>query len=380
MSKSGGKSGSKPSKSASNPPSKGAVKKKEDAPFDLEQQFILRLPPGPALALHHDIQSGSMTLKDKLSIDIQPDQRHGKVIYGGDVINARLVDLPCIVESIKTTDKKTFYKTADVCQMLIASYEDEGPEPEQEETESPKKAKDKEKKYHFNHGLTPPLKNVRKRRFRKVLKKKNVEEWPDIEKEVKRLFRTDNEAVDVKWEIVTDDDKSLMDGTAHGAGPSNDSSATNSPRILHQKEKKHVHHKMPIAEHDIFGEVSSSDEDEKEINVMDSEEDNSRLMSQLNVSGRSSVMTPSGDPEDSTAQAEFMSPGQSESSKLLEKLLDLKHQLEEIKERRRQQEEEINTMDDPDLKEGFQEVLEEIIQEEISKQKEYDILSSMLKS
>jgi hypothetical protein len=34
-------------------------------------------------------------------------------------------------------------------------------------------------------------------------------EQPDIEKEVKRLFRTDNEAVHVKWEIVTDDDDKL---------------------------------------------------------------------------------------------------------------------------------------------------------------------------
>jgi transcription initiation factor TFIID subunit 7 len=33
------------------------------------------------------------------------------------------------------------------------------------------------------------------------LKKKNVE-LPEIEKEVKRLLRTDNEAVTVKWEIV----------------------------------------------------------------------------------------------------------------------------------------------------------------------------------
>lgn len=34
-------------------------------------------------------------------------------------------------------------------------------------------------------------------------------EQPDIEKEVKRLFRTDAEAIDVKWEVVTEDEKPL---------------------------------------------------------------------------------------------------------------------------------------------------------------------------
>lgn len=34
---------------------------------------------------------------------------------------AKLVDLPCIIESLKTIDKKTFYKTADICQVCMAS-------------------------------------------------------------------------------------------------------------------------------------------------------------------------------------------------------------------------------------------------------------------
>lgn len=79
--------------------------------------------------------------------------------------------------------------------------------------------------------VTPPLKNVRRRRFRKTLKKKvmilgvvlrftmnvlrhRVEsvifqyaEAPETEKEVKRLFRVDNEAVSVRWEIVTGEEE-----------------------------------------------------------------------------------------------------------------------------------------------------------------------------
>lgn len=58
------------------------------------------------------------------------------------------------------------------CQMLMVR---EGEDP-QEEEDSKKKRKDHpnrvDKKYLWPHGYTPPLKNVRKRRFRKMLRKK----------------------------------------------------------------------------------------------------------------------------------------------------------------------------------------------------------------
>ena len=41
-----------------------------------------------------------------------------------------------------------------------------------------------DKKYLYPHGVAPPMKNCRKRRFRKTLKKKYVEA-PEIEKEVR---------------------------------------------------------------------------------------------------------------------------------------------------------------------------------------------------
>lgn len=34
------------------------------------------------------------------------------------LFNFQVVDLPCVVESLKTIDKKSFYKTADICQMV----------------------------------------------------------------------------------------------------------------------------------------------------------------------------------------------------------------------------------------------------------------------
>jgi len=45
------------------------------------------------------------------------DGRHGIVRVDRVPLACKLVDLPCILESLKTVDKKTLYKTADICQV-----------------------------------------------------------------------------------------------------------------------------------------------------------------------------------------------------------------------------------------------------------------------
>ncbi|XP_068703607.1 transcription initiation factor TFIID subunit 7-like [Montipora capricornis] len=165
---------------------------------ELEKEFILRVPQVYASALQHAIQNGS--LRDRLSIEFQADYRHATVRFDGAALSAKMLDLPCITESHKTVDNKSFYKTADVCQMLVCSEDDSMKE---DENISPKK---ESKKFVWNHGITGPLKNVRKRRFRKTAKKKLVES-PEIEKEVKRLLRTDLSASNVTFEVLQDEEK-----------------------------------------------------------------------------------------------------------------------------------------------------------------------------
>jgi hypothetical protein len=66
----------------------------------------------------------------------------------------------------------------------------EGEDFENEEASPNKRKKDPhkvDKKYLWPHGLGPPLKNCRKRRFRKTRKKKYVEA-PEIEKEVQKII------------------------------------------------------------------------------------------------------------------------------------------------------------------------------------------------
>ena len=112
------------------------VSSKFNSYIELENQFILRLPaiktengtlqPHPAtIALREALATQNLPhnndneetasdkkdpLKDRLFIDLNVDTRKGRVKFDNEVFEARLVDLPCIIESLKTTDKKTFYK------------------------------------------------------------------------------------------------------------------------------------------------------------------------------------------------------------------------------------------------------------------------------
>ncbi|KAK7041535.1 transcription initiation factor TFIID subunit 7 [Halocaridina rubra] len=249
---------------------------------DLENHFILRVPPAQAAVLKDTIRQGQMNIKDRLAIQLditndKDDMRNGIITFDTIMYKARLMDFPTIMETWKSIDGKSFYKTADVCQMLMVRDEEDPPE----EDDPKKKRRDPhkvDKKYLWPHGYTPPLKNVRKRRFRKTLRKKNLD-LPEIEKEVKRLLRTDNEAINVKWEVVREEDEKKNN-------PDTNMSSSN-------------------LDEQLFGEVLSSSDDEvgATINIID-EDDDSRLSvddshlseSYLNESNAS----PSGKPSTST--------------------------------------------------------------------------------
>ncbi|KAM9180316.1 LOW QUALITY PROTEIN: transcription initiation factor TFIID subunit 7-like [Dugong dugon] len=224
-------------------------KSQNEPPVEVENQFILRLPPEYASTVRKIVRSGSITMKDKLKIDLYPDGRHGVVQVEDVSLTAKLVDLPCVIGSLKTLDKKTFYKTADISQMLVCTADGDGDlHSSPEESVTPTDVKGigkndgkKQKKYTWKHGITPPLKNVRKRRFRKTTKKqsdiKQIEEIsftevqkrststeyrvlnditgvfphfglyiesPDVEKEVKSLLCSDAEAVSARWEVTAE--------------------------------------------------------------------------------------------------------------------------------------------------------------------------------
>ncbi|CAG9803701.1 unnamed protein product [Chironomus riparius] len=356
---------------------------------DLETQFILRLPEDYAHKLRDAIRSGAQNLKERLAISLENDLRKGMVRFDERYLYAKVVDLPCIIESHKTIDKKSFYKTADVCQMVICKEE---PDPVTDD-ESPVKNKKKDpnkvdKKFLYPHGVTPSLKNVRKRRFRKTLKKKNVE-LPEIEKEVKRLLRTDNEAVNVKWEIVESEE------------PVEAEQGRNSP-VKSKKEqastsKAHAKHKaaenLPVDEHHIFGEELSDSDDEDvnavvpDIDIEDahlSEDSRSRFsdsnsMMQGIQSASNSQLPLIDQTEFSSSMFEEDVAGTSSqniddesidylNSKENSMVLNLRSELQELRASQAQIEQEIQTIDNKKLKERLQDDLENIMGKIIMKQ------------
>ncbi|XP_052609808.1 transcription initiation factor TFIID subunit 7-like [Peromyscus californicus insignis] len=193
----------------------------DQPPPELENQFILRLPPEQAARVRQIIRSGNAAVRERLKIDLSPDARHAVLQVDDVSLSARVVDLPCVIGSLKTHDRKTFYKTADISQMLVCSAEgDPRSSPEEPAPAAGATALGHQgetgNKYIWKHGITPPLKNVRKKRFRKPTRKlpdvKQSEgcggyiDSKDVEKEVKRLLRSDAEAISSRWEITVDDD------------------------------------------------------------------------------------------------------------------------------------------------------------------------------
>lgn len=372
---------------------------------ELETQLIMRMPLEPAKVLREAIQSGANNLKDRLSIRLDNDLRYGEVRFDHWLLHVKVVDLPTIVETLKTIDNKNFYKTADLCQMMICKEEPDLPSAEEE---SPNKNKKKDpnkvdKKYLWPHGITPPCKNVRKRRFRKTLKKKYVEA-PEIEKEVKRLLRVDNEAVNVKWDLITEED----DPNKSASDSKHDS---NAPNKSPSKGGKKGTTSKDVGEHDIFGEeVSDSDEDENPINKSIDIDESSRLSAEAedsrlsdsssyqgtqssdknvtlefsksmfsgasgSMSGRSKKTEASGQKyggdnsrlDSDNESSEFMSSSRDAVSN---RMHDVRRQLNELKSQRIQKEQEIRTIENQTLRQRLQDNLDSLLSQIVEKEME----------
>uniref|UniRef100_H2S435 TAF7 RNA polymerase II, TATA box binding protein (TBP)-associated factor n=1 Tax=Takifugu rubripes TaxID=31033 RepID=H2S435_TAKRU len=345
---------------------KVSSKNKEDAPYELENQFILRLPLEYASTVRQIAQSSSMNMKDRLTIELHPDGRHGIVRVDRVPLACKLVDLPCMIESLKTVDKKTFYKTADVCQMLVCTLDGDLYPPLEEPTGSDpkgkKKDKDKDKKFVWNHGITCPLKNTRKRRFRKTAKKKYIES-PDVEKEVKRLLSTDADAAIVRWEIINEDES--KDGDQHSSLANLDSSpGTSGHKMGHGSSVQRDELR------EIFNDISSSSEEEEDegdrhededLNIMDTEDD---LVRQLQDKLNESDSTQNESDRNSQIVLEYQV-----------QINSIKAKLQETRARKKQQEELIMKVENQALKNRFQALLDEIIQQEEREMEQVKTLS-----
>ncbi|PWY89118.1 hypothetical protein BO70DRAFT_359440 [Aspergillus heteromorphus CBS 117.55] len=167
----------------------------------IEEQFILRMLPGEDCELLR--RAIAERRFDRSEFSFKPLNREGRraVLKIRDhQYAAALVDLPCIIEGMKSWDRRGWYKSADICQMLLVL----GPVAnEQEALEYPLPSDIQfpdDKTLQYPHGLVPPLRWVRKRRFRERVGTRTIEQ---VEKAVEDLIAQDEASLaPPRYELV----------------------------------------------------------------------------------------------------------------------------------------------------------------------------------
>ncbi|XP_037678816.1 transcription initiation factor TFIID subunit 7-like [Choloepus didactylus] len=377
------------------PEGKNMSENQHEPLHELENQFILRLPPEYASSVRKVVHSGNVTSKDKLRIDLYPDRRHAVVEVEDVSLTAKLVDLPCVIGSLKTLDKKNFYKTADISQMLLCTADSDLPSsPEEPATSTDlnvirKHEREKQKKYVWKHGITPPLKNVRKKRFRKTTKKlvdfKQIEEIsfaeyvdsPDVEKEVKRLLCSDAEAVSIRWEVIAEDETKEIESQGSILG------FESSPGIIGH-EQGHVSSEYAMLQEMFSDSSSSSDEDDEDDEDEEEEEEDEEEEEEEN---EEEEKEDSEEDLERELQAKFMESSQftaqeGASSQVLEiqKLIHYtEKKLREIQRKAQRQEGLLMKVENLTLKNHLQSVLEQLKFQENEKNEQLISLREQLK-
>ncbi|KAF7636399.1 TAFII55_N domain-containing protein [Meloidogyne graminicola] len=171
-----------------------------------ENHLIIRFPPEIANKvkdyLNEDVHHISQT---KMNINFNQNLRSGTLTFGKYDMDFTLYDLPCVSEVMKTIDKKTIYKVADISQIIICSPP--GERKKLAKSDGNNKGQDK---YEWPHGICPPMRFAQRKRFRKIKRKKYMDA-SDVERELKRLLRSDLDSVNVKWEVVSIDEMERTD-------------------------------------------------------------------------------------------------------------------------------------------------------------------------
>lgn len=140
-----------------------------DVPLAVEEHFLLRLPPHLAGGLREQIESRNVGPEIWFKFK---DSRRAVFHLGEKLYGAKLVDLPALLESQKLTGQGgQSIKVADISQMLLV--EDEVKDEAEVTADKAFNIED----FIYPHGITPPLKHVRKRRFRKRINKRVRRAW-----------------------------------------------------------------------------------------------------------------------------------------------------------------------------------------------------------
>ncbi|MCJ1484524.1 hypothetical protein MMC06_004695 [Schaereria dolodes] len=170
----------------------------------IEEEFILRMLPGEDCEyLRKAVEEKRWGPRSEGGADIRMkflarDGRRAVITIKGRHYAACLVDLPCVIEGMKSWDRRGWWKSADICQMLLVLGRVQS-EDEAMVYTLPGKELDKTT-WQYAHGLTPPMRWVRRRRFRERISNRTIEA---VEEEVDRLLRADDDCVgESRYEVL----------------------------------------------------------------------------------------------------------------------------------------------------------------------------------
>jgi transcription initiation factor TFIID subunit 7 len=180
---------------------------RESDPTILES-FILRMPPGPdADYLRDAVDHGTIGVaRSQGGADVQMKfldrfGRRGLITIRGQRWAATLVDLPCIIEGMKSWDKKAWVKSSDICQMLLVLGK---VQTDDQAKDFPLPKDVNPQTWQYAHGLTPPMRYVRQRRFART-NRTSVNAIEAVERKVNQLLADDDNAVHTKVELLDHD-------------------------------------------------------------------------------------------------------------------------------------------------------------------------------
>lgn len=183
----------------------GGILESQPFPYTYEEQFVLRLPPSLATQLQDELAESNQP--EDLVITFTDARRASVVLHGRPLVGV-LLDLPAIIESHKTVDRSQYYKIADISQMLLVMV----PGPETEEQIKEYEALG----WQHPDGLTPPLKGVRSRRFRKTLSYGQQKDVEAIERRVQALLDRDSAALSSTFTVYDSQGRAVLHGGTDG--------------------------------------------------------------------------------------------------------------------------------------------------------------------
>lgn len=139
---------------------------------------MLRVPESLAERLNRVLTENASSAGEEdnaMDLTFQEDGRTGQFVIGGESFPAFLFDLPSVVESWKTYDDTNLVKAADVGQMIVV----------RDPSDSSQAAPPED--VVFRDGLTPPMRDPRRRRFRRE-SELNPEVVADVEKDLQSIM------------------------------------------------------------------------------------------------------------------------------------------------------------------------------------------------